>query len=96
MLAVLVWIDAAVFGDRAVSWRHVSRRGDLMSLPWLTQLVGKLLITRAAQLGVCAAATFSAGATAAPCIARTSCALRWAHACAARSGTRTCAHGSPI
>jgi hypothetical protein len=49
-LALLTWIAAMLFGDRAVTFRHIQQRTDLISLPWLTSLVGKLLIIRAAQL----------------------------------------------
>jgi hypothetical protein len=49
-LALLTWIAAMLFGDRAVTFRHFQQRTDLISLPWLTSLVGKLLIIRAAQL----------------------------------------------
>jgi hypothetical protein len=49
-LAVLSWIAAMLFHDRALTFRHVVQRMDLISLPWLTHLVSKLLINRAAQL----------------------------------------------
>jgi len=49
-LAVLSWIAAMLFHDRALTFRHVAQRLDLISLPWLTELVSKLLINRAAQL----------------------------------------------
>ena len=49
-LAVLSWITAMMFHDRALTFRHVAQRLDLISLPWLTQLVSKLLVNRAAQL----------------------------------------------
>jgi hypothetical protein len=48
-LAVLAWIAAVLSDNRAVGARHQRQRFDI-SLPWLTQLVGKLLIVRAAQL----------------------------------------------
>jgi hypothetical protein len=48
-LAVLSWIAAICFGERAVALRHF-RRLDLISLPCLTRLVGRLLIMRAAHL----------------------------------------------
>ena len=49
-LAVLSWIAAMLFHDRAVTFRHIQQRTGFISLPWLTDLVGKLLIARAAQL----------------------------------------------
>jgi hypothetical protein len=49
-LAVLSWIAAMLFSDRAVSLRHIQQRTGFISLAWLTDLVGKLLIARAAQL----------------------------------------------
>jgi hypothetical protein len=49
-LAVLSWIAAMLFSDRPVTFRHVQQRFDLISLPWLTSLVGKLIIVRAGEL----------------------------------------------
>ena len=49
-LAVLSWIAAILFSERAVTFRHIAQRTDLISLAWLTQLINKLLIARAAQL----------------------------------------------
>lgn len=48
-LAMLSWIAAILSADRFVTARHQRQRFDL-SLPWLTSLVSKLLIVRAAQL----------------------------------------------
>jgi hypothetical protein len=48
-LTMLSWIAAVLSANRAVSARHRRGRFDI-SLPWLTQLVGKLLIVRAGQL----------------------------------------------
>jgi hypothetical protein len=48
-LALLTWVAAMLSGNRAVSARHARQRFDI-SLPWLTGLVSKLLIIRAAQL----------------------------------------------
>lgn len=39
-----------LFHDRAVTVRHIQQRFDLISLPWLTSLVGKLIILRAGKL----------------------------------------------
>jgi hypothetical protein len=49
-LALLQWIAAMLFSDRAVTIRHIQQRADLISLPWLTSVVSKLLIVRAGQL----------------------------------------------
>jgi hypothetical protein len=49
-LAVLSWIAAMLFNDRAVTARHIQQRTGFISLPWLTSVVSKLLIIRAAQL----------------------------------------------
>lgn len=49
-LAVLSWIAAMLFHDRAVTVRHIQQRFDLISLPWLTSLVGKLIILRTGEL----------------------------------------------
>jgi hypothetical protein len=49
-LAVLSWIAAMLFHNRAVTLRHIQQRFDLISLPWLTSLVGKLIILRAGEL----------------------------------------------
>jgi hypothetical protein len=48
-LALLTWIAAVLTNNRAVSARHQHQRFDV-SLPWLTTLVGQLLIIRAGQL----------------------------------------------
>jgi hypothetical protein len=48
-LALLSWIAAILSGDRIVTKRHERQRFDT-SLPWLTSLVGKLLLARAGQL----------------------------------------------
>lgn len=47
---MLTWIAAILADTRVISTRHQRQRFDI-SLPWLTRLVGKLLIVRAAQLG---------------------------------------------
>ena len=49
-LAVLQWIAAILFTNRAVTLRHIEQRYEFFSLHWLTQRVGKILIVRAAQL----------------------------------------------
>ena len=49
-LAVLVWIEAILFGGREIEWRHWRQRRDLLTLPGLTHLVGKLLLERARQI----------------------------------------------
>lgn len=49
-LVLLQWIAAMLVSNRAVTLRHVQQRGDMICLPWLTRLVGKLLIVRAGQL----------------------------------------------
>jgi hypothetical protein len=48
-LAVLTWIAAILSTTRAVSTRHQRQRFDI-SLPWLTRVVGELLIVRAGRL----------------------------------------------
>jgi hypothetical protein len=48
-LALLTWVAAILSGNRAVSTRHQRQRFDI-SLPWLADLVGKLLIIRAGRL----------------------------------------------
>jgi hypothetical protein len=49
-LAVLAWMQTAVFGDRDISWRHARQRRDVIWLPGLTRFVRKLLMARAIQL----------------------------------------------
>jgi hypothetical protein len=48
-LAVLTWTAAILSNTRDVSARHQRQRFDL-SLPWLTRIVGELLIVRAGRL----------------------------------------------
>lgn len=49
-LAVLTWMDGAVFGALDVSWRHVRQRVRLIWLPGLARHVGALVLMRALQL----------------------------------------------
>ncbi len=49
-LALLSWIAAMLFDERALALRHLQQRYGLISLPRLTSFVSKLLIARAAQL----------------------------------------------
>jgi hypothetical protein len=48
-LAVLTWIASILANTRIVGPRHRRQRFDI-SLPWLTQIVGELLIVRAGRL----------------------------------------------
>ena len=48
-LALLTWIAAVLTNNRALSARHQRQRFDI-PLPWLTTLVGQLLIIRAGHL----------------------------------------------